>query len=41
VDAVAHFNDAKKIAEASGDLGAPMKGQEMSTLETRLAARGI
>ena len=41
VDAVAHFNDAKKIAEASGDLGAPMKGQEISTLETRLAARGI
>ena len=41
VDAVAHFNDAKKLAEISGGLGEPMKGQEISTLETRLSARGV
>ena len=41
VDAVAHFNDAKKIAEVSEGIGKPMKGQEISALETRLAARGI
>ena len=41
VDAVAHFNDAKKIAKASENLGEAMKGQEISTLETKLAARGI
>lgn len=41
VDAVAHFNDAKRIADVSEDLGAPIKGQELSALQTRLAARGI
>jgi len=41
VDAVAHFNDAKKIAKASENLGEAMKGQEISMLETRLAARGV
>lgn len=41
VDAVAHFNDPKKIAKASENLGEAMKGQEISTLETKLAARGI
>ena len=41
VDAVAHFNDAKKIAEASEGLGEAMKGQELSKLEVRLASRGV
>jgi pyridoxal 5'-phosphate synthase pdxS subunit len=41
VDAVAHFNDAKKIAEASGGLGDAMKGLEISTLDTKLAERGV
>lgn len=41
VDAVAHFTDAKKIAKASENLGEAMKGLETSSLETRLADRGI
>ncbi|MBI3379571.1 pyridoxal 5'-phosphate synthase lyase subunit PdxS [Candidatus Gottesmanbacteria bacterium] len=41
VDAVAHFTDAEKIAKASENLGEAMKGQEISTLTTKLAARGI
>lgn len=41
VDAVAHFQDAQKIAKASENLGEAMKGQEISSLETRLATRGI
>lgn len=41
VDAVAHFRDAKKIAAASEGLGDAMKGQEISSLETRLASRGV
>lgn len=41
VDAVAHFNDASKIAKASEDLGEAMKGQEISKLETRMSVRGI
>jgi pyridoxal 5'-phosphate synthase pdxS subunit len=41
VDAVAHFNDAKKVAAASRDLGAAMPGEEIATLKTRLAERGI
>ena len=41
VDAVAHFQDAKKIAKASEGLGEAMKGLEISTLETHLASRGI
>ena len=41
VDAVAHFSDAKKIAKASENLGEAMKGQEISKLETKLAARGV
>lgn len=41
VDAVAHFTDAKKIASASENLGDTMKGQEIATLETKLASRGI
>ena len=41
VDAVAHFADAKKIAKASENLGTAMKGQEISSLETKLASRGV
>lgn len=41
VDAVAHFNQPDKIAKVSENLGNAMKGQEISTLETRLATRGI
>jgi pyridoxal 5'-phosphate synthase pdxS subunit len=41
VDAVAHFNDADKIAKASENLGEAMSGQEISKLETKLASRGI
>lgn len=41
VDATAHYNDPKRIAKASENLGEAMKGQEISTLETRMAARGI
>ena len=40
VDAVAHFNDAKKIAAASEGLGKAMKGDEMSTLAVKMAERG-
>lgn len=40
VDAVAHFNDAKKIAIASEGLGKAMKGDEMSTLAVKMAERG-
>lgn len=40
-DAVAHFNDPKKIAKASENLGSAMKGQEISDLPMRLATRGI
>lgn len=41
VMAVAHFNDPQKIAKASENLGEAMKGAEISTLETKLASRGI
>lgn len=41
VDAVAHFNDPKKIAKASENLGEAMEGQEISTLKTKMATRGI
>jgi pyridoxal 5'-phosphate synthase pdxS subunit len=41
VDAVAHFTDAAKIAAVSVGLGEAMPGQEISKLETRLAARGV
>lgn len=41
VDAVAHFDDPKKIALASEDMGEAMKGEEISTLKTRMASRGI
>ena len=41
VDATAHFNDPVKIAKASENLGEAMKGQEISSLETKMAARGV
>ncbi|MBI5452090.1 pyridoxal 5'-phosphate synthase lyase subunit PdxS, partial [Candidatus Gottesmanbacteria bacterium] len=41
VDATAHFNEPGKIAKASENLGEAMKGQEISTLETKMAVRGI
>jgi pyridoxal 5'-phosphate synthase pdxS subunit len=40
VDAVAHFNDPKRIAQASEGIGDAMKGLEISALETKLAERG-
>ena len=40
VDAVAHFNDAKKVAKASEGLGKPMKGLEIDKLEVRMQDRG-
>lgn len=41
VDAVAHFTDAKEIARVSENLGGAMKGLEISTLETKMASRGV
>ncbi|MEW6036575.1 MAG: pyridoxal 5'-phosphate synthase lyase subunit PdxS [Candidatus Micrarchaeota archaeon] len=41
VDAVAHFQDAKKISEASEGIGEAMRGLEIAGLETRLAERGV
>lgn len=41
VTATAHFDEPAKIAAASEHLGEAMKGQEISTLETRMARRGI
>src|SRR3989338_9092536 len=41
VDAVAHFNDPKKIAEASTGLGEAMAGPEIAMLATNLSERGV
>lgn len=41
VDAVAHFNDAKKVADASSNLGTAMPGEEIAALKTRMAERGV
>jgi pyridoxal 5'-phosphate synthase pdxS subunit len=41
VDAVAHFMDPDIIEKASENLGEAMKGLEISTLETKMASRGI
>lgn len=41
VDAVAHFQEAKKIAGVSEGLGEAMKGLEISSLETHMATRGV
>jgi pyridoxal 5'-phosphate synthase pdxS subunit len=42
VDAVAHYNDPAKLAEISHDLGAPMSGTNVGTMEEaeRIAVRG-
>ncbi|MES2023526.1 MAG: pyridoxal 5'-phosphate synthase lyase subunit PdxS [Patescibacteria group bacterium] len=40
VDAVAHYNDAKIIADVSEGLGDAMKGLEIATLATRMEERG-
>lgn len=40
VDAVAHFEDAKLIAEVSEDLGEAMESFEIDKLETKYAERG-
>ncbi|MFZ0058775.1 MAG: pyridoxal 5'-phosphate synthase lyase subunit PdxS [Acidimicrobiales bacterium] len=40
VEATAHFRDPAILAKVSRGLGTPMKGAEISTLETRLAERG-
>lgn len=39
VDATAHFNDPVRVAKASEDLGDPMPGLEISTLETKMSQR--
>lgn len=41
VDAVAHFNEPKRIADSSKGLGEAMAGQEISTLAVKLAERGV
>jgi pyridoxal 5'-phosphate synthase pdxS subunit len=41
VEAVTYFEDPDAVARASGGLGEPMRGQEISVLETRLQDRGI
>lgn len=41
VDSVAHFNEPDKIAKASENLGESMRGEEIVTLETKMASRGI
>ena len=40
VQATTHFKDAKLLAKVSTNLGEPMKGLEISKLETRLQDRG-
>ncbi len=40
VEAVTHFNDPKKLAEVSENLGEAMVGIEIDVIETRLAERG-
>ena len=40
VEATAHFDDADLLAKVSANLGEPMPGAEISTLETRLSDRG-
>lgn len=40
VGAVTHYNDPKKLAELSLNLGEAMKGTEIEEIETKLAERG-
>ena len=41
VNAVAHFDDPKTLAKISEGLGDAMKGLEISTLNTKMAERGV
>ena len=41
VQATIHFNDPKKLLEASSGLGAPMAGEEIDAVEVRMQDRGI
>jgi len=41
VEAVTHFNNPKKLAEVSENLGEAMPGLEIKTLETKMANRGL
>ncbi len=41
VKATAHYNDAKAVAKASEGLGDPMKGLEISKIDTKMADRGL
>ena len=41
VEATVHFMDAKRIAKVSENLGKAMPGLEISTLETKMASRGV
>ena len=40
VEAVTYFEDPEAVARASGGLGEPMRGEEISALSTRLQDRG-
>ena len=40
VEATTHYRDAQIVAKVSRGLGEPMRGQEASTVETRLSERG-
>ena len=40
VQAVTHYNDPKVLAKVSSGLGEPMRGLEISKLETRMQERG-
>jgi len=41
VEATTFYNDPKKLAEISEDLGAPMTGIEMDEINVRMAERGV
>jgi pyridoxal 5'-phosphate synthase pdxS subunit len=40
VDAVAHFNDAKRLTVVSENLGELMRGDEIAALDLKMAERG-
>jgi pyridoxal 5'-phosphate synthase pdxS subunit len=40
VEATTHFEDPEAVARATRGLGEPMRGEEISTLQTRLSERG-
>ena len=41
VEAVINWRDPAKLVDISRGLGEPMRGLEISTLETAMAARGL